>query len=408
LIVRLPLVLALVVLGWLNTRVYTINSADYAPGSIGPDVIPQLNDIGRRLRAGEGADMQGIFPEGWFFSHLLYGMAWVNVGMQTGDAALKQRALDEAEWVLRESETPAGVGPFTRDTQVPNGVFYLGWRNRLLAGMLKLRGPKDRDIFAEGVLRKQSDALAAAYRASASAQLDAYPGEAWPCDNAMAIASLAVADSITPPHYQDVIQLWVARTKTQLDPAEGLIGHATDSASGAPEGGVRASSQSYLHAVLPEIDRAFAQAQFTRYRSRFVDEVLGFQAAYEYPIGTSGPGDVDSRPLIFGFSPTGSAVNLAAARVNGDWLLFDRTLKLSETLGFGSHRGDGKSYLFGQLVVADAFLVWGKTHVNWAGVTPPYQPPPPFPAWQMHLVSLVLLVPFVWLARRPKSASIRK
>ena len=78
------------VLLWLNIRLYAAPRGASVRGEIAKDARLQLANIGRRLRAGEGRNMQRIFPEGWFFSHALYGMAWVNVGLQTGDEILKR------------------------------------------------------------------------------------------------------------------------------------------------------------------------------------------------------------------------------------------------------------------------------------------------------------------------------
>src|SRR5262245_10644145 len=96
--IRILIVAMLVAIGWLNLGLYRAPHGAAKRGEIVDDALPQLNNIGRRLRAGEGRDMQAIFPEGWFFSHALYGFAWINVGLQTRDAALRQRAVDETRW----------------------------------------------------------------------------------------------------------------------------------------------------------------------------------------------------------------------------------------------------------------------------------------------------------------------
>jgi hypothetical protein len=66
-------------------------------------VVPQLNFIGAALRDGAGERMQTLFPEGFFFSHVLYGMAWTQVGMRQKVAdALHDQAL--ADPLLHASE----------------------------------------------------------------------------------------------------------------------------------------------------------------------------------------------------------------------------------------------------------------------------------------------------------------
>jgi hypothetical protein len=65
----------------LNLRFYLPNAADYGPDRIGANVVPQLTFIGAALRDGAGQRMQRLFPEGFVFSHALYGLAWAQVGM---------------------------------------------------------------------------------------------------------------------------------------------------------------------------------------------------------------------------------------------------------------------------------------------------------------------------------------
>jgi hypothetical protein len=61
-----------------------------------------------------------------------------------------------------------------------------------------------------------------------------------------------------------------------------------------------------------------------------------------------------------------------------------------------------KSFGFGSIVVADAFLVWGKTLVPWAR-TPEASFPPTAIAWwrwRLHGISLLLLAAVVWIVRK--------
>jgi len=59
-------------LGVVNVRLYyTAYTPDHS------DVVPQLAFIKEQLLTGTGEEMQGFFPEGYFF--LLYAL-WVSVG----------------------------------------------------------------------------------------------------------------------------------------------------------------------------------------------------------------------------------------------------------------------------------------------------------------------------------------
>ncbi|MFQ5809099.1 MAG: hypothetical protein ACE5JM_05725 [Armatimonadota bacterium] len=87
--------------GLLTVAVLVPNARLYRGGSdesgVAPDVLPQLRFVGGALRDGAGERMQELFPEGYFFSYALYGMAWVEVGQREAPgSALHERALREA------------------------------------------------------------------------------------------------------------------------------------------------------------------------------------------------------------------------------------------------------------------------------------------------------------------------
>lgn len=392
---------------WINVRLYTAPRGVSVRGEIAEDALLQLANIGRRLRAGEGTSMQRIFPEGWFFSHALYGMAWVNVGLQTGDDALKRRAATEARWVLQRMDSPEGLAPFLADTQVPHGVFHLGWKSRLLGGLLALKpepAPTPVDVAS---FRRQCEALGTAFRARPSRHLDAYPGQAWPCDNVMALSSLQLHDTLFEPQFADVIASWLDYTKRHLDPATGLIVHMIDGSDGRMVIAARASTQVYIHALLPELDAAFAREQYAIFRRLFVPDWLGFLPVREYPKGTSGAGDIDTGPLILGISPSATVVSIAAARANGDSELSERSVILSEIVGAPWTSGGEKSFAFGTIVVADAFLAWGKSLTPWTPV-----PEMRFPAtaygwwrWRLHGISILAAALVVILMRKGRASA---
>ena len=387
---------------WLNVRLYAVPKGSAERGVVAEDALAQLANIGRRLRAGEGADMQMIFPEGWFFSHALYGFAWVNVGLKTPDPALKQLAVDEVRWVLQRMDTPEGLACFMADTQVEHGVFYLGWKNRLLGGLLALKpesGPTPGEI---GSFHRMSAQLAEGFRTTPTRHLDAYPGQSWPCDNVMALSSLRLHDELFDPQFGDVIQSWLAFTREHLDPQTGLMPHMIDGRTGAALIRPRASTQVYMHTVLPELDAGFAREQYARFRELYVQDWLGFLPVREYPIGSSGSGDVDTGPLVFGLSPSATVVSIAAARANGDFELAERTVILSEMFGAPWTSEGEKSFGFGSIVVADAFLVWGKTLVPWTRTPEASFPPTTITwwRWRLHGISLLLLAAVVWIVRK--------
>jgi hypothetical protein len=266
--------------------------------------------------------------------------------------------------------------------------------NRLLGGLLLLKPDSGPTADETAVFQRMSGELAAAYRATPSKHLDAYPGQAWPCDNAMALSSLRLHDELFDPQFADVIDSWLSFTREHLDPQTGLMVHSIDGRTGEALIRPRASTQVYILSVLPELDPEFARGQYARFRELFVQDWLGFLPVREYPKGTAGTGDVDSGPLVFGISPSATVTSIAAARANGDFELAERTVILSEIFGAPWTSDGGKSFGFGAIVVADVFLVWGKTLVPWTPVPEASYPPSTATwwRWRLHGLSLILFL----------------
>jgi hypothetical protein len=70
--------------------------------------------------------------------------------------------------------------------------------------------------------------------------------------------------------------------------------------------------------VLADVDPAFARQQYDALRTNFVDYNWGIPAGREYPHGVNGASDVDSGPLVLGFSGPASVLGAGAAIANGD------------------------------------------------------------------------------------------
>ena len=89
--------------------------------------------------------------------------------------------------------------------------------------------------------------------------------------------------------------------------------------------------------IYHEADRSLGEALLTA--RRFVDE---------YPAGSAGGrGDIDSGPLIFGISPSGTGFSIAGSRVFGDRELFVRLTRTANLIGTPVSRGDRRLFVTG-------------------------------------------------------------
>ncbi|HST62970.1 MAG TPA: hypothetical protein VLK84_29955, partial [Longimicrobium sp.] len=237
--------------------------------------------------------MQETYPEGRVFTLVLYGLAWVDVGRGTGDAALRARALAEARRALALAEAPdsrIGYGPAGG---LPHGIFYEGWTAHLRAGTLHLGGGAARDP----AFRAACDRLDTAFRRGPGPFLDSYPEMAWPADNAVGAAALASCGTLLHPRYAETARAWLRAALRQADPATGLLPH--DAGLPNPRGESVALMIRFVH----EIDPAVAAAQYAGMERTFATRFAGLlPAVREYPHGVRGQGDVDSGPVILGVS----------------------------------------------------------------------------------------------------------
>ncbi|WP_422769097.1 hypothetical protein ACN28C_20210 [Plantactinospora sp. WMMC1484] len=367
------------------------------PAAAGPTADPpgvrrQLAFLRAQLDDGAGTAAQQIFPEGYFFLHVLYGLSWVDLGLRAAEEE-RGTALREARWALDRLDSPAGREPFSPELAPAYGVFYRGWTNWLRGGMLSLHTARARDPAELTRFAEDSAALAAAFDAAGSPYLPAYPGQAWPVDSTVAIASLRLHDTLLPARFDGTVDRWLSGVRQRLDPETGLLPHRVDPVRGAPVDGARGSSQSMILRFLVDVDPAFARAQYLGFRERFVATPLGLgPAVREYPAGTSGPGDVDSGPLLLGISLSATVVTLGAAQVQGDAALAGALANYGELAGVPVTTPWSKRYALGAVPIGDAFLAWSKAARPWVAEQVADQPPSISRWWRLPLLSLLVLL----------------
>ncbi len=254
--------------------------------------------------------------------------------------------------------------------------------------------PFDMDLFERDCLH-----FALAYRNGETPFLPTYTGMAWPADNAVGIAALAIRDQVLNPSYSDVVDAWVTATKERLDPELGAIRFADGELFGMPNDGPRGESLALLSIILADIDAEFALSQYKIMREHFVDYVWGIPGVREYPHGVVGDSDVDSGPIVFGYSGPATAVGAGAAIVFGDDEIATAMLATAEVVGLPIEVFGKRRYIFGKLPVGDAFLAWARTvpEVSIADSLQFERVLPRFWRLPLQLVSLIVGACFVWL-----------
>ncbi len=346
-----------------------------------------LNFIRNELNGGLGPEMQQLFPEGYFFSYVLYGLARVEAGLGVpANTDGRATALTEARWALEQLDSPQGRAPFEASLKPSYGAFYVGWLNYLRAGIVHLQPePEDselrelEDACEEILVAVFGTGWATLPRNDVSPFLQSYPGQAWPVDMYPAMVSVQACAEYIDPAYRESIDVWLDEVDQLTDPAHGLVGHRVEPFEEHP----RATSQTLILRFLAELDPARAEAAYQRYREEFVVTRLGLPAVQEHPSAIEAGGDVDSGPLFMRVSASATVVGISAAQVNGDARTAAAIRQTGEAFGVPLHLPGGRRYVGGVFPLGDLFVIWSSSAQLW------FQPErPPIdagPSWWWRL-----------------------
>ncbi len=385
-------IITIVVL-FINIKLY---SEDGTPVENRADIIRQLNFLEEELKNNcLGDRMQKIFPEGFVFTNVLYGLSWCELAVSNPrDKKLKSRAIREAQYALKEISSKKAMSTFDNHLVPENGIYYLGWKNYLLSKILLMDTTFAGYGEYKNTFKGQCDIIVETQEQNSHAYLKSYAGQAWPADMFVAMASVKNYDRIFDARYEIEIGRWLERVRYGLDPETKVIPHKVDTRTGEPVEGPRGSSLGLIIRVLSEIDASFAREQYRYYKQNFMTTTFGLPSIREYPRGQNGGGDVDSGPVIFAVGFSATIVSIGTSALLGDMELAQRQYQTTTAFGFSNTESDQKKYVFGFMPVADAFIAWGRASaLNMKSLQKPVARD-----WRtkFHLISASILV-ILWL-----------
>ena len=383
---------------FLNVTIYYSPEFTNRKGQeINQDLLNQLRFLKQEIHGEAGDKMQEIYPEGFFFMHMLYGLTWCELAKSLKPGTLWYREANlETAWAFSQVNSQKGRSIFDPSLDLPYGAFYLGWSTYQFGKMIEFHPAGKRSEEDLRVFEFFCDRIAEHVLKSENPYPESYSGQAWPSDITVGMAALALHDSFLEKKYGDAIASWISKVKTHLD-SSGMIPHRVDPVSGETLEEARGSSQSLILNFLFEIDPVFARQQFSLYKKHFLDTRFGLPGIREYRHGSTGFGDVDSGPVILGIGGSASVVGLRTMALFGEYEIAEGLRNSIEAFGMGYSRGHKKKYLFGAIPVADAFIAWAnsteidekhviKTNGNWQ--------------YKFHLWSILFIAPVVLLFLR--------
>ena len=241
-------------------------------------------------------------------------------------------------------------------------ISLLAW---MVSGYKTIGGGEKYDALFDALCR----AMARRIMDSPDINLQTFPGTyIYVPDMLVAIVALANYARLNGGKYQEVEDTWLANMKANhMDPDTGLI------KSFVPDGETWVGDQPVLGSYsalsvyyLTFVDEDFAREQYALLKKTFLKRhpFTGFR---EHVKGTKGPLYLmDSGPVVFGLSPTGTAFGIGAATYFRDWDLRKRFLRTGETAGFTVSSKRSRHYLLGGYVlVGEAITLAMRTAVPW-------------------------------------------
>lgn len=364
----------------LSVVVLTPSTADLLHGGAPAELFARSNYLRSRVLAPTfgPADSPAFFPpqyqEEWAIGTLsMFGSALANLAFEFPDRVGEHQQMVRLlirrmlEPDIRIFEERFWHEDALDSLEGDNGhIGYLGHLNYLL-GIDQLLGGDEtyRSLHAD-----ISTALARRIDRRPAKYLETFPGQIFIPDNAVVLASLALFDlteraKARPEHFRGTIASWLDYTRSQLlDPETGIIVPWVD-ANGRPVGSPRGSYATWNVFYLLQIDLAFARDQASRIRASLLVRALpGACAVREYLLGHEGGGDIDSGPVIFGLSTSGTGFGMSSARALQDADLLHCLLATGELIGSTISSDAGRRYLVAPLI-GDAIVLAMRTAIPW-------------------------------------------
>jgi len=237
--------------------------------------------------------------------------------------ATETRAYDAQSW--------GGEDPLSSLAGPHGHVGYLGYAGVALNLYRAVGGQR---FASESVAI--TDALARRLEASPIGLLETYPGECYPVDNTTAFAAIALFDRATGADHSALLRRLLENLATRyLERTSGLLVQAVDARTGAWRDQPRASGSALAVYFIGFVERALSRRIYNALQNSCGVTGLGFAAVNEYPATvTPGRGDVDSGPIVFGLSVSGTGFALAGPLIHGDAPFFAGLWRTSFLLGY--------------------------------------------------------------------------
>ena len=286
----------------------------------------------------------------------------------------REEAIEKIDSLIRMTMSPElrrydattwGEDPLETLSGNKSHISYVSLLAWMVSGYKTIGGGGKFDDLFDALCR----AMARRIMDSPDINLQTFPGTyIYVPDMLVAIVALANYARLNGGKYQEVVDTWLANMKANhMDPGTGLIKSLVpDGVTWVGDQPVLGSYSALSVYYLTFVNEDFAREQYALLKKTFLKKhpFTGFREAVK---GTNAPRFLmDSGPVIFGLSPTGTAFGIGGATYFQDWDLRKRFLRTGETAGFTVSSKRSRHYLLGGYVlVGEAITLAMRTAVPW-------------------------------------------
>ena len=220
----------------------------------------------------------------------------------------------------------------------------------------------------DGVYCQICNTLSRRMRNSPSLNLETYPGEPiYVPDMLVTIVALSNFSRQCDGRYNSIIKEWVEKAKTQwIDKETGLLKSFLSYDGTEMSAPVRGSYSALICYYLTFVDEDFAKRQYELLKKHFYKNNL-FTGISEYNDRSCMFGmDIDSGPILFSLSPSGTAFAIGPATYFNDSDFRIHLLRTAEIFGSTIRGRNTNHYLLANLaLVGEAIALAMRTSVPW-------------------------------------------
>jgi len=240
------------------------------------------------------------------------------------------------------------------------GHGYLGYANLALS-MLRLIAP---DTAHAALNDELTEALARRLAAAPHGLFETYPGEAYPPDMSMVAGSIALHDCAVGRSERAFMPAFRQAFARFIDPDSGLLYQAANARSGTPIDEPRGSGTAIAAYALSFADEELSRRLYEGIRRQSLD-VLGFGMIHEYARGSTGKGDIDSGPVLFGLGVSATGFALSGARLYDAQSSFTRLYRTVELFGVPLGDAHGRHFMSGGPLGNAILLAMSSASFDW-------------------------------------------